>query len=127
MIEILSVMPARVVVDNSEQKRRVRVGAATLGAIAGGLAGGLTGLGGWQTLGTTVAGGTVGAAGGSMVADEVLVDGVTLGYRYGSGGRILTSSQVGSPCEFKVGTALMVSTSQTETRVQPNAVCPEKK
>lgn len=127
MIEILTVMPAQVVVDNSEQKRKAQIGGATLGALAGGLGGGLGGLSAGGTAGTTIGGGVVGAAAGSMVSDTVLVEGVTIGFRYENRGQIMTSSQVGKACEFQPGNALMVSTTGTETRIQPNAVCPAVK
>lgn len=128
VVEIISVMDAKVVVDNSEQKRKAQIGGATLGALAGGLGGGFGGLGVGKTTGTTVAGGAVGLAAGSMVSDTVLVDGVTIGFRRGSGGQVMTSSQVGRKCEFRPGTALLVSAgSPSETRIQPNATCPTGK
>ena len=128
VIEIISVMDAKVVVDNSEQKRKAQTGGATLGALAGGLGGGLGGLSAGGTAGTTVAGGAIGVAAGSMVSETVMVDGVTIGFRKGAGGQVMTSSQVGRKCEFQPGTALLVSTgSRSETRIQPNATCPTGK
>ena len=45
---------------------------------------------------------------------------------YAENGKIFTSAQVGRPCEFKVGEiSLMVMTLSNETRIQPNATCPE--
>jgi outer membrane lipoprotein SlyB len=127
MVEILSVMPAQVEVDNSKQKTQAQVGGAMLGALAGGLGGGLGGLSSAGTAGTTIGGGVAGAAAGSLVNDKVLVAGVTLGYRYQAKGQIVTSTQVGKSCEFQRGDALMVSTSRNETRIQPNATCPMEK
>ena len=121
LIEIISVMPAKVVVDNSEQKQNAQIAGTTLGALAGGLAGGLGGLTSGGTAGTTAAGGIVGVAAGSMAPNSVAVDGVTIGYRDGQANKIFTSSQVGMECEFVKGTALLVSTVKGETRIQPNA------
>lgn len=121
VVEIISVMPAKVMVDNSEQKQNAQIAGATLGALAGGLAGGLGGLTSGGTAGTTVAGGVVGGAAGSMSPNSVAVDGVTIGYRDGQSNKIFTSSQVGRECEFVKGNALVVSTVKGETRIQPNA------
>ncbi|MFA6095062.1 MAG: hypothetical protein WC757_04225 [Candidatus Paceibacterota bacterium] len=65
---------------------------------------------------------TIGVAAGSLVADKVLVDGVSISYSQNE--EMFSSAQVGKLCEFKPGTAIMISTSQSETRIQPNAVCP---
>ena len=71
-----------------------------------------------------VAGGAAGAMAGSLVDDTTLVPGVLIGYA--ENGKIFTSAQVGRPCEFKVGEiSLMVMTISNETRIQPNASCPE--
>lgn len=136
VIEIVTATPAKIIVDNSEQKQKAQIGGATLGALAGGLAGGLGGLSSGGTAGTTIAGGVVGAAAGSMAPDSVPVDGVTIAYRDGQNGRIFTSSQVGQTCEFVPGPSLLVwmadgprtSTGEpVETRVQPNSTCPQHK
>jgi len=121
-IQILEVLPAQVEVDNSKQKQQAQVGGAILGAVAGGLGGGFGGLGGWGTAGTTVAGGAIGAAAGSMVNDKVLVQGVTIMYRENGNG--YSSTQVGQPCEFRPGVASIITTEQNETRIQANATCP---
>ncbi|MEI3354691.1 MAG: hypothetical protein V8R49_06920 [Duodenibacillus massiliensis] len=44
------------------------------------------------------------------------------------GNRMFNSAQVGQVCEFKTGTAIMVSPSPNETRIQPNNPygCPRK-
>ncbi|MDI4463003.1 hypothetical protein E7V43_23185, partial [Escherichia coli] len=41
--------------------------------------------------------------------------------------RGLTSTQVGKACQFTTGLAVLISTKDNETRIQPNATCPEKK
>ena len=124
-IKIITVLPAKIEVDNSEQKKQAQVGGAILGALAGGLGGGFGGIGTAATVGTTIAGGAVGAAAGSIVSDKVLVDGVSIAYT--ENGQMFTSAQVGRQCEFKQGTAIIISTSPTETRIQPNATCPVEK
>ena len=127
MVEILSVMPAQIEVDNSEQKKQAQTAGAMVGALAGGLGGALGGLSSGATAGTTIGGGILGAAAGSFVKDKVLVEGVTLGYRSEAQGHIMTSTQVGRSCEFQRGDALMVATAAYETRIQPNATCPVAK
>ena len=124
-IKIIAVLPAQIEVDNSDQKKKAQVGGALLGALAGGLGGGLGGVGGLGTAGTTVAGGALGAAAGSLVSDKVLVEGVSISYS--ENGQIFTSAQVGKACEFIVGPSLLINTTVNETRIQPNAVCPPVK
>jgi len=124
-IKIITVLPAKIEVDNSQQKNQAQVGGAILGALAGGLGGGFGGLGGFGTTATTIAGGAVGAAAGSMVSDKVLVDGVSIAYS--ENGKMFTSAQVGRACEYHQGAAIIISTSPTETRIQPNASCPAEK
>ncbi len=121
-VQIISVLAAKIEVDNSQQKKQAQVGGATLGALAGGLGGGFGGLSGWGTAGTAAAGGVAGAAAGSLVPDTNLVDGVTIAYSEDE--RMFTSTQVGQKCEFKIGLAMIVSTGGDETRIQPNAECP---
>jgi len=124
-VQIITILPAQIEVDNSQQKKQAQVGGALLGAVAGGLGGGFGGIGSLGTAGTTVAGGAVGAAAGSMVSDKVLVDGVTIAYS--ENGKMFTSAQVGKTCEFRAGNSLIVSTAANETRIQPNATCPVEK
>lgn len=125
-VTIISVLPAKVAVDNTENKRA----AQTFGTILGAVAGGITGhnVGGRSGLGTVAGvagGGAVGAAAGSMVNDKSFVSGVSLTYKDGS--KIFTSTQVGQSCQFTSGLAVVISTKNNETRIQPNATCPVKK
>ncbi|RIZ70054.1 MAG: hypothetical protein D0530_08675 [Methylococcales bacterium] len=124
-IKIITILPAKIEVDNSEQKKQAQVGGAILGALAGGLGGGFGGLGGLGTTGTTIAGGAVGAAAGSLVSDKILVEGVSIAYS--ENGKMFTSAQVGRACEYRPGATIIISTSPTETRIQPNASCPVEK
>ena len=122
VINILTVIPAKVEVSNQQNQQAAEVAGGILGAVGGGLLGG--GLTHNANAGVDFAmlGGVAGAAAGSAVGSTALVDGVTIGYT--EDGQTLSSTQVGEMCQFKPGSAMVVSTQQNETRVQPNAVCP---
>jgi outer membrane lipoprotein SlyB len=127
VINILAVLPAKVQVSNAENKRTAQLAGGVLGALAGaGLGAGLasTHQANAFAAGTVggVGGGVLGAAAGSMVPDAVLVDGVSI--TYVDHGQTFNSAQVGRMCEFAPGRAVMISTTPTETRIQPNATCP---
>jgi len=125
-VNIISVLPAKVAVDNTANKRAAQATGTILGAVAGGILG--HNVGSRSNLNTTtgaVAGGTAGAVAGSMVNDKTLVEGVSLTYKEGT--KIYTSTQVGKECQFTTGLAVVISTNYNETRIQPNAKCPEKK
>ncbi|MDS0093363.1 hypothetical protein QU614_24230, partial [Enterobacter hormaechei subsp. xiangfangensis] len=51
--------------------------------------------------------------------------GVSLTYKDGT--KLFTSTQVGKPCQFTTGLAVVISTKNNETRIQPNTTCPVKK
>jgi outer membrane lipoprotein SlyB len=122
-IDILAVLPARVQVDNSQNKRAAQIAGGILGALAGGVAG--ANIGHYHQTNAVLGaagGGVAGAAAGSLVSDTVLVDGVSLTYK--DNGKVFNSAQVGRLCEFAPGTAIMVSTGPNETRIQPNTACP---
>ena len=117
-VNIISILPAKVAVDNSQNKRNAQ-------AFAGGVIGHTVGSG--SNSGTTagaVGGGAVGAAAGSMVNDKTLVEGVSLTYKEGT--KVYTSTQVGKECQFTTGLAVVITTTYNETRIQPNTKCPEK-
>jgi len=72
-----------------------------------------------------VVAGTVGGAALGNVAgkgfsgrSENFVEGVQITFRYDD--KIFNSAQVGRVCEYKTGTAIMVSPAPNETRIQPN-------
>lgn len=124
-IKIISVMPAKVAVDNTKAKEETKAFGALLGAVAGGAIGYNSGSG-KSTAGTAagvLGGGVLGAATSTLVDDTLLVDGVTLAYSEND--KIFTSTQVGKQCEFQPGIALIVSTTKNETRIQPNSACPK--
>ena len=121
-IKIITVSPAQIVVSNKDNQKAATMVGGVLGVIGGAV------LGANHNTDTAiaggVAGGALGALGGSMVNDKTLVDGVLIGYS--EDGQTFTSTQVGQACEFKPGEiSLMVTTHSNETRIQPNAVCPE--
>ncbi|MCL1497655.1 hypothetical protein CO583_09100 [Parasaccharibacter sp. TMW2.1882] len=127
-VQIISVSAARVNVDNSRNRDTAKIVGGILGAALGsGLAVG-AGHAGW---GGGLAAGAGGALGGSLVGGQAvgghtLVDGVTIAYQDRAGGDVLLSTQVGRTCEYRPGTALLVSTGENGTRVQPNAACPKR-
>ncbi|MBR5940656.1 MAG: glycine zipper 2TM domain-containing protein [Neisseriaceae bacterium] len=118
-VEILDIRPAKIKSANNEAK-----GIATaLGAAVGGILGNKTTKEKNSTAGTAlgaVAGGAAGY-GAAAAVGSVKSDGVTITYRGRNG--IRTSTQKGRMCQFKEGTALMVSTRKGDTRIQPNAEC----
>jgi outer membrane lipoprotein SlyB len=121
-VNILSISPTKIKVSNEANKKAATVIGGLLGAVAGGV------LGNTRNKDTAVigavGGGVVGALGGSLVNDTTLVPGILIGYS--ENGKIYTSAQVGKACEFQLGgVALMVKTLSNETRIQPNASCPE--
>ena len=123
---ILAVMPAKVEVDNSQQKKNAEVIGGVLGAVVGGIVGNKLSnndSAGGAVIGAA-GGGVAGVAAGSLVSDKVLVDGVSITYE--AMGKTLNSAQVGRICEYIPGKAVVISTGPTETRVQPNATCPQE-
>ena len=123
VVDLLSIQPAQVEVDNAAGKKNAEMAGALLGALLG--AQGSKNAKNSNTKGNAVVGGAaLGAAAGSMVSDKTLVDGVQLSYTLN--GKLITSVQVGKSCEFTKGQAIMISTTPTETRIQPNAECPKK-
>ena len=120
VIDILAILPAQIEVDNSEvQQNRALLG-AMLGAAGGAAIG--NAVGGRNTLAGGLLGGAAGVAAASTSENTVLVEGVTITFVQHD--KTYSSSQVGSTCEFKPGAAVMISTSGTETRIQPNSSCP---
>lgn len=121
-VEIIALNPAQVEVSNRDQSNRAKMAGAVLGAIAGSL------IASQHTDhdSSRIASGVGGAAIGGMIGDSVagnssskFVNGVQLVYRTPQG-KIYQSAQVGRLCEFRTGTALMVSSEYGETRIQPN-------
>ncbi|EIW6162716.1 hypothetical protein MF451_003713 [Salmonella enterica subsp. enterica serovar Saintpaul] len=125
-VNIISVLPAKVAVDNSANKQAAQTVGAILGIIAGAAIGYNTGsnagLNGAMGAG---AGGSVGAIAGSAVSDTKMVDGVSLTYKEDT--KVYTSTQLGKQCQFSTGLAVVITTKANETRIQPNATCPESK
>lgn len=124
-VTILAVMPARVAVSNGTNRQRAQSIGMLMGAIAG-IA--LMGHGNHHNphaMPDRVIGGIGGAALGGVVGSAAAtgstqVQGVQITYRRGSDGKMFNSVQVGNPCEYQTGLAVMVSTDPTSTRIQPN-------
>ena len=119
-VEILSIGTAKVAVSNTDNRSDAKTIGTVLGAIAG------VAIGSHNNHDTTgrvlggLAGGALGnLAGGAVAGDRTnYVDGVQLTFRYNN--KLYNSAQVGRVCEFKPGLAVMISTTPTETRIQPN-------
>ncbi len=120
-VEILSVGIAKVAVPNEEN----RSNSQTIGTLLGAIAGAAIGNHGNHDTASRVMGGLAGAAVGHIVADGTTgysstsyVDGVQITFRYNN--KLFSSAQVGQVCEYKLGPAIMISMTPTETRIQPN-------
>ncbi|PHM30985.1 glycine zipper domain-containing protein [Xenorhabdus innexi] len=124
-INIISVLPAKVAVENKANQEAAQTFGAILGAVAGGVVGYNAGSSGAGAAAGAVGGGALGAAAGSMVDEKVIVEGVTLIYKEKN--KIYTSIQVGRTCQFTPGLSVVITTQKNETRIQPNATCPNKK
>ena len=115
LVKILAITAAKVQIDNSQNKKAATVFGAVLGAVIGAQNSG-------RHQGQSAAvGALAGGAMGSLVSNTQLVDGVQLSYQ--DNGKLVTSVQVGSLCQFKIGQAVSMQTKQHETRIQPNATC----
>ena len=125
MVTIISVLPAKIAVDNKANKEAAQTFGAVVGAVTGGIIGHNAKSGSKLATAAGAAGGTaLGAAAGSLVKDKTIVEGVSLTYKDGT--KVYTSTQVGKTCQT-TGLAAMISTKENETRIQPNATCPENK
>lgn len=123
-VNILAVFPAKVKVSNAKNRQTAQIVGGVLGALAGGVIGNNIGHpGAANTAAGGAIGGAAGVAAGSLVDSEVLVDGVSITYELD--GRTLNSTEVGRACEFLPGKAVLFSTGGNETRIQPNAQCPQ--
>lgn len=117
-VTILLIKQAKVEVSN----RRNQEIAQSVGTVLGALLG--AGIGDDNRRGSqsAVIGGVVGAEAGRLGSGGTkLVDGVQIVYQEGS--RVLQSAQVGLPCEYAPGPALVTVTQAEETRIQPNHEC----
>ncbi|MDO4937481.1 MAG: hypothetical protein Q4E62_06155 [Sutterellaceae bacterium] len=119
-VEIIAVMPARIAVGNTSERSE----GMNTGVILGALLGAATGLAvsnhSDAVIAGTVAGGALGGLAGRGASGKAqnLVDGVQITFK--QNGKIFTSAQVGQLCEYKTGTAIMVSPTPNATRIQPN-------
>jgi outer membrane lipoprotein SlyB len=126
-VELLAIQPAKIAVDNSSDQTTSQVVGGVIGGILGAVIGNAVDHHG--SAGTNlgaVAGVALGAAAGGQVSGgQSFVPGVQLTFKIN--GRIFNSAQVGQICEYRPGPALMVSTSPTSTRIQPNnpGGCPQ--
>lgn len=125
-VNILSVLPAKIAVDNTDNHNTAVLVGTVIGAIAGGVVGFALGSGGdLATAGGAVGGATIGAVTGSTVNTRNIVEGVSLSYKDDT--KIFTSVQAGRACQFTTGLAVVFMTQKNETRIQPNSTCPVNK
>lgn len=128
VVQIVTVTPAKIYVDNKQQKQAVSAIGSVLGAVAGGIAG--YSAGGHRSIMGAVAGvaggAGLGAAAGAAVKDKVAVDGVVISYRNDGAEKLNVVKHVGRVCEYQVGNSLAVGEGKN-TKIQPNAECPAEK
>lgn len=127
VVEIINVSPAKIYVNNQQQKQAVGAIGSVLGAVAGGIAG--YNVGGHRSVMGAVAGVAggvgLGAAAGAVVKDKVAVDGVLIAYINKGSEKVNVAKHVGRMCEYTNGASLAVGEGKN-TKIQPNAQCPEK-
>lgn len=128
VVQIVTVTPAKIYVNNRQQKQAVSAIGSVLGAVAGGIAG--YSAGGHRSIMGAVAGvaggAGLGAAAGAAVKDKVAVDGVVISYRNDGAEKLNVVKHVGRVCEYRVGNSLAVGEGKN-TKIQPNAECPAEK
>ena len=120
-VQIIAVNSARVAVPNSENRSTAQTTGAILGAIAGAAIGNHNNHSTSARVMGGLAGGALGGLAGGAVGGSSMsyTDGVQIVFRTASG-KVMQSAQVGRPCEFRTGTAVMVSPRPNEARIQPN-------
>lgn len=128
VVEIVTVTPAKIYVNNQQQKQAVNAIGSVLGAVAGGIVG--YSAGGHRSVMGAVAGvaggAALGGAAGAMVKDKVAVDGVVISYRNDGAEKLNVVKHVGRVCEYRIGNSLAVGEGKN-TKIQPNAECPAEK
>lgn len=118
-VEIIAIQPAKVAINNDSDQLSSQVVGGVLGGILGAVLGHQVSDRRSGTNIGAIAGAALGAvAGGEVSGSNSYVNGVQLTFRLN--GRIFNSAQVGQMCEFKNGPAIMISTTPTNTRIQPN-------
>lgn len=117
-VNIIAVQTAKVEVDN----RRNQEIAEGIGILLGAVLGAAVGDNNSRGSQSAVLGAAAGAETGRLGAGKTkLVDGVQIIYQ--EGGRVLQSAQVGKPCEYAPGPAIVTVTEAKETRIQSNHDC----
>jgi outer membrane lipoprotein SlyB len=109
VVQILTIEPGQTLVDNASNQRAAAIGGAIFGAILGAAAGENSRHRGSISVAGAGLGATVAS---SAVGEQKLVDAVNLVYL--EDGQALTSTQIGQPCEFALGSALVVTTKANE-------------
>lgn len=117
-VSIITIQPAKVEVSNKRNREIVEGIGLLLGAGLGIAIGEKNNHGAQGAVLGAAAGADAGRLG---VGDTKLVDGVQIIYQEGN--RVLQSAQVGLPCEYAIGLALVTVTASEETRIQSNHDC----
>lgn len=117
-VTIILIQPAKVEVSNKRNQEIAQSVGAVVGAIIGAGIGDDIDRGSQSAVIGAAAGGEAGRLGRGSTK---LVDGVQITYQEGD--RVLQSAQVGLPCEFAPGPALVTVTQANETRIQSNHKC----
>lgn len=120
-VKILAINPARVAVSNDDNRQTSRL----IGGVIGAIAGVAIANHGRHTDNARLVGGALGAGAGALAGDTLAgnsdtsyTDGVQL--TFSMDGRTFQSVQVGKPCEYRTGPAIMATSKPGETRIQPN-------
>ena len=117
-VEIISINPARIALNNDDARSDAQLAGAVLGAIAGAAVGNHNHHDSSSRVLGGVAGGALGGLAGSAVPRQTFQEGVQVVYRTSSG-QVRQSTQLGRACEYRIGPAVMAGAGG-ETRVQPN-------
>ena len=123
MVEILSIQSAKVALPNSTKNSTAQIAGSVLGAVAGAVIGNQFGHGPHDRQTSRIVGGIAGGVLGNRAANLAAGEtdyqnGVPLTYRLND--QLYTSVQAASPCEYKLGTAMMVQQNDSSSRIQPN-------
>lgn len=122
-VEILSVQTARIALPNETKNSAAQLAGTVAGAAAGMILGNQFGHGPGSRQDARIfggiAGGILGNRASNLAAGETdYQQGVQITFR--DGNQMFTSVQVGNPCEYQLGTAVMIQETARGSRIQPN-------
>lgn len=124
-VNIISILPAKVAVNNSQNKQNAQAFGALIGAVAGSvISHNVKSSSNSKTTASAVGSKAVSAAASSIVNNKTLVKSVSLTYKKST--KVYTSTQVSKKCQFTTSLAVVITTTYNKTRIQPNTKCPKK-